>query len=51
MTLPGSEGLASLMISMLIEQLRSYNVWKQYAKSSKGTSKMSKCIIGSPTNL
>ena len=25
MTLPGSEGLASLMISMLLEQMRSYN--------------------------
>ena len=51
-TLPGSEGLASLMIRMSIEQLRSYDAWKkkQYAESSKETSKTSRCIIGSPTS-
>jgi len=31
--LPGSEGLASLMISMLIEQLRSYGVWETSMQS------------------
>ena len=32
-TLPGSEGLASLMTSMLIEQLRSYSVWETSMRS------------------